>query len=177
MTATPMAARRTRTRPILLSGRRTNGRAPTTPALAARIGALWAAIVADDPRLADSAFFPLAAYQQVKAIASPAADWNRRLLAAFAEDIHALHKRLGPRADEAKLVGLELPDSRARWVDPGEEYNKIGYYRVFGTVVRYHLDRATVNGTELAPQDASFVIASLISWRGQWYIVHLTAVR
>ncbi len=154
------------------------------PALIARIDALWAAIVADDPTLATSAFFPLAAYQQVKAINNPASDWNHRLLAAFAEDIHALHKRLGPHRASAKLTNYELPDARARWVEPNEEYNKIGYFRVFGTTVHYHFDRGEDDPGHDAPSDTtavrhdySFSIASMISWRGQWYIVHLNSVR
>lgn len=141
------------------------------PALVARIDALWAAVVADDPSLATSAFFPLAAYQQVKAINNPASDWNHRLMAAFAEDIHALHKRLGAHRASAKLTTYDLPDARARWVEPNEEYNKIGYFRVFGTAVHYHFE-----GDD-PPHEYSFTIASMISWRGQWYIVHLNSVR
>ena len=41
---------------------------------------LWAAVVTGQARLAAQAFFPLAAYTQVKAIADPAADWHTRLL-------------------------------------------------------------------------------------------------
>ena len=141
------------------------------PALVTRIAALWAAVVADDPSLATSAFFPLAAYQQVKAITNPASDWNHRLMTAFADDIHALHKRLGAHRASAKLTTYDLPDARARWVEPNEEYNKIGYFRVFGTAVHYHFE-----GDD-PPHDYSFSIASMIAWRGQWYIVHLTSVR
>ena len=145
------------------------------PKLVARIDALWAAIMADDPSLATTAFFPLAAYQQVKAINNPASDWNHRLLAAFAEDIHALHKRLGARRSTAKLTSYDLPDTRARWVEPNEEYNKIGYFRVFGTTVRYR--EGSEDGDTTPQHDYSFAIASMISWRGQWYIVHLNSVR
>ncbi len=141
--------------------------APSSHALDARIAALFRAIVADDPAQATSAFFPLGAYRQVKDIPDPASDWKRRLVAAFDHDIHALHARLGAAAAEARLVGLELPDSRARWVDPGEEYNKIGYYRVFGSRVRY----------EVGGAPRSFEIKSFISWRGEWYVVHLSAIQ
>ena len=71
------------------------------------------------------------------------------------------------RAASATLVGLEVPEARARWVDPGEEYNKIGYYRVFGSRLRY-----TVDG-----EARSFEVKSLISWRGEWYVVHLSAIK
>jgi hypothetical protein len=136
-------------------------------AFAARVQALWDGIVADDPDRAMAFFFPLGAYRQVKDVPDPAADWKRRLVAAYAHDIHALHARLGDDAASAKLVGLDVPQARARWVDPGEEYNKIGYYRVFGSRLRYD-----VGGTS-----GSFEVKSLISWRGEWYVVHLSAIR
>ena len=140
-----------------------------------RVNALWDAIVADEPARAMPFFFPLGAYRQVKDIADPAADWNRRLVAAYARDIHALHTRLsdaassssGNGSSNAKLVRLDVPQERARWVDPGEEYNKIGYYRVFGSRLRY-----TVDG---APH--AIDVKSLISWRGEWYVVHLSAIQ
>jgi hypothetical protein len=137
------------------------------PAFEARVAALWSAIVADDPQQAAAFFFPVAAYQQVKDIPDPASDWKHRLFAAYAHDIHALHARLGADANQAKLVSFDVPDGRARWVDPGEEYNKIGYYRVFGTRLRY------TNGTE----SYAFEVKSLISWRGEWFIVHLSAIK
>jgi hypothetical protein len=133
----------------------------------ARVHALWEAIAVDDPDRAMPFFFPLGAYQQVKDIGDPASDWKRRLVAAYKRDIHALHARLGVDAPHATLVGLDLPDARARWVDPGEEYNKIGYYRVFGSKLRYEVDG----------QARSFDVKSLISWRGEWYVVHLSAIQ
>ena len=141
--------------------------AASGPALEARVQALWDGIVADDPDRAMAFFFPLGAYRQVKDVPDPAADWKRRLVAAYAQDVHALHARLGGDAASAKLLGLDVPQARARWVDPGEEYNKIGYWRVFGSRLRYD-----VGGTS-----GSFEIKSLISWRGEWYVVHLSAVR
>ena len=128
---------------------------------------LWEAIVADEPARAMAFFFPLGAYRQVKDISDPASDWNRRLAAAYSRDIHALHARLGDGASRARLVSFEVPQERARWVEPGEEYNKIGYYRVFGSRLHYAID------------DAPHVIEvkSLISWRGDWYVVHLSAIQ
>jgi hypothetical protein len=132
-----------------------------------RVHALWDAIVTDEPDRAMPFFFPLGAYQQVKDIGDPASDWKRRLVAAYKHDIHALHARLGADAPHATLVGIDLPEAHARWVDPGEEYNKIGYYRVFGSKLRYEVDG----------QARSFDVKSLISWRGEWYVVHLSAIQ
>ena len=125
------------------------------------------AIVQDAPDRAMPFFFPLGAYQQVKDVYDPAADWKHRLVAAYRHDVHALHAQLGDDASRAKLVGIEVPEARARWVDPGEEYNKIGYYRVFGSKLRYEVDGRA----------STIDVKSLISWRGEWFVVHLSGVR
>jgi hypothetical protein len=140
--------------------------AASGPAFETRRDALWDAIVKDDPDRALPFFFPLGAYRQVKDVTDPAADWKHRLVAAYRRDIHALHGRLGAAPEDAKLIALDLPSARARWVEPGEEWNKIGYYRVFGSKLRY-----SVGGEE-----RSFDVKSLISWRGEWFVVHLSAI-
>jgi len=139
---------------------------PSSPALDQRASALWAAIVRDDPGVAMPFFFPLDAYEQVKDVGDPAADWKHRLVSAYGRDIHALHAQLGDAA-AARLVSLEVPDARARWVEPGEEWNKLGYFRVFGSKLRYEIDGDA----------AAIEIKSLISWRGEWYVVHLSAIQ
>jgi hypothetical protein len=141
--------------------------APSADALTARASTLWDGIVHDDPDRAMPFFFPVTAYEQVKAIPSPASDWRRRLVAAYKRDIHGLAKRLGVKAESAKFVRLDVPDERARWVEPDEESNKLGYYRVYGTRLVYELDG----------KERSFDISSLISWRGEWYVVHLTGFK
>jgi len=140
---------------------------PSGAALDARVAALWAGVMADDPEKAMPFFFPLGAYQQVKDVSDPASDWKRRLVAAYGRDVHSLHARLGADVARATFAGLEVPDAHARWLDPGEEYNKLGYFRVFGSRLRY-----TVDG-----EARSFEVKSLISWRGEWYVVHLGAIK
>jgi hypothetical protein len=129
--------------------------------------ALWEAIVRDEPALAMPFFFPLDAYEQVKDVGDPAADWKRRLVGAYERDVHNLHARLGEGSATARFVALEVPEGQARWVDPGEEMNKLGYFRVFGSKLRYEVDG----------NPAAFDIKSLISWRGEWYVVHLSAIK
>ncbi len=133
-------------------------------AFTAGVQALWNGIVADDPSQAMPFFFPLSAYRQVKAVHDPPADWQNRLVAAYTRDIHALHRQLGADPAAATLIALDVPDHGAVWVDPGQEVNKIGYWRVYGSTLRYR-----VGATE-----HTMAIYSLISWRGQWYIVHVT---
>ena len=55
-----------------------------------------------------------------------------------------------------------MPD----WVPPGSCDNTVGYYEVPNSRIVYE-----ENG-----QTESFGIASMISWRGVWYVVHLGAV-
>jgi len=140
---------------------------PTTsdPAFQAGLAGFWQGIVADDPTPAMPFFFPLSAYLQVKAISNPASDWQQRLVGAYQRDIHSLHETLGPAAASAQLTGIDVP-STAQWVLPGAEYNKGPYWRVYGAQVHY-----TVGG-----RAGSFAIASMISWRGRWYVVHLARI-
>jgi hypothetical protein len=138
-----------------------------SPAFEKRAKALFDAIASDRPETAHDAFFPLPAYQKVKDVANPAADWRRRLLAAFDRDIHDLHLKLGDHAADARFTGLDVPEERARWVEPGEEYNKVGYFRVFGSQLRYEADGRA----------RAFPVKSLISWRGEWYVVHLSGIK
>jgi len=125
--------------------------------------ALWNAIVDDKPDLAMPFFFPRSAYHQVKILRDPDKDWQSRLVDSYTQDIHALHQTLGTQVADAKLIGIEIPDGAARWINPHEEYNKIGYWRVYGSTLNYKIAGKTVR----------VPIYSLISWRGTWYIVHL----
>jgi hypothetical protein len=127
---------------------------------------LWAAVVTGRARLAAQAFFPLTAYTQVKAIADPAADWHSRLFGDFRLDVAAAHHFLGAGARHATLVRVIVPSAGAAWIDPGVCYNAVGYWHVGGArlVYREH------------GQVRSIGIASLISWRGRWYVVHFGAV-
>ena len=61
---------------------------------------------------------------------------------------------------------MSVPDEDERWITPGDCYNRIGYFQVSGSRLVYD-----VHG-----QIRSFGIASLISWRGVWYVVHLGAI-
>jgi hypothetical protein len=140
---------------------------PTTndPQFEAGLAGFWQAVVTDNPAPAMPFFFPLAAYLQVKAISNPAADWQQRLVAAYQNDIHSLHAMLGASASGAQLTGIDVPDT-AQWVQPGAEYNKGSYWRVYSSQLHY-----TVAG-----RTGTFTIASMISWRGHWYIVHLARI-
>jgi hypothetical protein len=125
---------------------------------------LWLAVTTGNPRFARPGFFPLAAYKQVKAIPYPVSDWQDRLWSDFVLDVRAAHRLVGSGAHLDRVV---VPNKYAAWVYPGACHNKIGYWHVPGARVVYR-----VHG-----QERSFGIASLISWRGVWYVVHFGAVQ
>jgi hypothetical protein len=124
---------------------------------------LWLAVTTGNARLALPAFFPRAAYQKLKEIYDPTADWDDRLWYDFTLDVGAAHRVVDP---DARLVRVIVAGYDAAWVYPGICDNSIGYWHVSGArmVYREH------------GQERSFGIASLISWRGVWYVVHFGAV-
>lgn len=136
------------------------------PQFLARMGTLCQAIGTGDPSGAQGAFFPLGAYSQVKGISDPVHDYQTRLIPDYDQDIVTDHGYVASTPESASLASVDVPDA-AEWILPGVEYNKGSYYRVYGTVLA-----CNVGG-----QVHTFDIASLISWRGEWYVVHLRSIR
>lgn len=130
----------------------------------ARVQALWTAMTTRDPLQGQGFFFPLAAYRQVKALADPAGDYRDRLLRLYRLDLAAVAATV-PRG--STLLGATVPVGAAVQVPPGAETNALGYWRVNGTRVRYRTPAGAVR---------SFGVCSMISWRGEWYGVHLGPV-
>lgn len=131
-----------------------------------RMKVLANAIITNTPDTAVSAFFPVSAYKQTKKNTDPAADWKNRLIANFKVDVAAGNKKLGANAKNAVFTGVAVP-ATAVWVKPGEEYNVGPYWRVFKAQMNF-----TVDG-----KNVQISIESMISWRGQWYVVHLGTIR
>jgi hypothetical protein len=138
----------------------------TTPTFRREMAGLWRGVRRDSVRAALPAFFPRPAYLQVKAIPDAGADWTDRLAGDFRLDLAAAHGLLGPSPGSAHLLGVRVPAAYAHWVSPGACYNRVGYWEVPNARVVYR-QRGAVH---------SFGIASMISWRGIWYVVHLGAV-
>jgi len=130
------------------------------------MASLLEAVTTGDAERATGAFFPLAAYQQVKTVADPVADWHGRLFGSFTQDVAAAHALIGTQAGAPTLVGVDGPATSAAWVRPGTCANRVGYWHVAHARLVYRT----------GAQVRSFGIASLISWRGTWYVVHLGAV-
>jgi hypothetical protein len=150
------------------------GSLPQTRAYPSQTGALFKSLMAalwrgvDTGSLAAAlpAFFPQAAYVQLKAISSASSDWTNRLVHDYGLDIASAHALLGRDAPKARLIGVAVTESYGHWIVPGICYNRIGYYEVPNARVVYREDG----------QVRSFGIASMISWRGEWYVVHFGAI-
>jgi hypothetical protein len=140
--------------------------AADSPMFHAEMVALWRGVQSSSLKRAMPAFFPEAAYAQVKEIADPKGDYLGRLVEDYRLDIAAAHQLLGSGVDRARLIRVRSLRDSAHWVAPGACYNRVGYYEVPNSRVVYR------EGGELR----SFGIASMISWRGVWYVIHLGAV-
>jgi hypothetical protein len=136
----------------------------TSPSFDARVRLLARSIALGDADIALPAFFPVVAYVQVKDIPDPERDWKTRLVRAFRRDIAEYHKQLGPDAAKATLAGVNVDETRVKFMKPGSEGNRVGYYRVTRSRLVFRLP----NGQERALE-----LTSMISWRGEWYVVHL----
>jgi hypothetical protein len=135
---------------------------PVGAALQTSLSPLWSAIVQGSEAEALVVFFPRTAYLQMKTgvLADPAADYTDRLLGFYQLDLAAYHARLGP---QATLISVNADPAYASWIPPGSCENKIGYWHLPGVRLVYQQSGAL----------QSFAVASLISWRGVWYVVHL----
>jgi hypothetical protein len=132
----------------------------------AEMAALWRGVLSSSVAAALPAFFPEGAYTQLKQIGDASGDYTDRLLVDYRLDLAAAHALLVADPGSARLVDVEVPASYAHWVSPGACYNGVGYYEVPNSRVVYR------EGGQLR----SFGIASMISWRGVWYVVHLGAI-
>ncbi len=139
-----------------------------SPLFQRRVRLLFDAILRDDPALARPFFFPLEAYEQVKAIEKPGRDWQHRLWRNFERDVHEYHAKLGKDPARASLDRVEVRETSARWMKPHSEGNRIGYYRV---------TRSTIHGRNADGSPLRLELTSMISWRGEWYVVHLHGFR
>ena len=136
--------------------------APTQEAeLQERAKGLLDAIARDEPSLGDPFWFPREPFIPLKDVKGPDKYWAQ-LHRTYANDIHALHKKRASW-DGVTFEGFEL-GSPPKWVKPGEEANKIGYYRSFRGKLRFVADG----------KHESLEVRTVITWQGRWYITHLS---
>lgn len=136
--------------------------AGTVDELQARAKKLFEAIQKDEPDVALQMFYPREPFIVLKDMKDPAAYWDK-LVKQFKAHIHAYHKKLGKRADEATFDVLELNTKTQVYVAPKKEFNKTGYNKVTKSKLRY----------KLRNKSYSFEIAVMIDNDGKWYVTHL----
>lgn len=129
--------------------------------LTAKASHLFAAVQKDDASLAADFFFPRNAFLPVKDIGNPGKYWDQ-LFRTYNRDIHDLHNKHKAKMEGAQFVDIQA-GSPAKWVPPGEEANKIGYYRSFNAKVRYRVGETY----------GHFDVRVQITWQGKWFITHL----
>lgn len=122
---------------------------------------LFLAIKKDDPDIAKSFFFPREPFLPLKDISNPGKYWDH-LYRVYEKDIHQLHKKHAKDLEDAEFESFEI-GSKPGWVKPGEEANKIGYFRTFNGKLRYKVGEKT----------KTIEVKVIISWNNRWYITHL----
>jgi len=129
--------------------------------LQARAKGLFEAIVTDDPAKGEAFWFPKEPFVSLKDVKGPDKYWEK-LHRTYAHDINVLHKK---RASwEGATFSKFTLGSAPKWVPPGDEGNKIGYYRTFRGKLDYDIEGKT----------HSIEVRVIISWQGRWFITHLS---
>ena len=134
------------------------------PAFQAKMAAVLQAIRTGNGELAHASFFPLGAYLQTKSGGGNDTDWRFRLIANFDRDVRILHARLDPTGAPLLFAGASVTGAPS-WIRPGLEQNKGSYWRTLGASISY---RTSPTGPILHQS-----VLCCISWRGQWYPIHL----
>jgi hypothetical protein len=96
----------------------------------------------------------------LKDVKNPGKYWTE-LRRAYRRDIHTLHAKQ-KTWEGARFVRFD-GWSRPKWVRPGDEANKVGYYRAFHGKLRY----ASGAG------DSEIDVHTIITWQGRWFVTHL----
>ena len=132
--------------------------------LAARMATLWRDIALDSVPLGEKLFFPESAYVAMKTgrIPSPASDYVDRLIGFFRLDVAAYHAYLFAHG-AVTFLGINVNPADALWIHAGWCENSVGYWHLPGVRLVYRQGHVV----------RSVAVASLISWQGVWYIVHL----
>ncbi len=95
-------------------------------------------------------------------LANPRADYADRLWAFFSLDVAAYHRAMASPQSAATLIAINGDGRLATWIPPGYCENHFGYWHLPNVRIVYR-DHGV----------RSYAIASLISWRGEWFVIHL----
>jgi len=132
--------------------------------LTSRMSTLFHDIALNSLLHGEKLFFPESAYVTMKTgqIPYPASDYVTRLIGFYRLDLTAYRSYLLSRGP-ATFLGINVNRADAAWIRPGWCESTIGYWHVPGVRLVYR-QRGVVR---------SVAVASLISWHGVWYVVHL----
>lgn len=152
--------------PCVLTPETTNAEnpEPDSPQLHARAAQLLQAIANDDGAAGDPFWFPRGPFVALKAIDDPGKYWEQ-LRRAYRADIHELHAQR-KTWDDIEFVRFDV-GSRPKWVEPGKEANRIGYYRSLHGQLHYR-----VQGKPRVVD-----VHTIITCQGRWYVTHLNAFK
>jgi hypothetical protein len=128
--------------------------------LQARARGLFDAIVQNNPSLGEDFWFPKEPFLILKDIKDPGKYWDQ-LHRAYAKDIEKLHKKRASW-EGAQFEKFE-PGAPPKWVKPGDEGNKIGYFRTVKGNLVYKMEG----------KSHKIEVRVIISWQNRWYITHL----
>ena len=131
-------------------------------ALTKRLTPLWSAVSTGHLAVANGLFYPETAYVALKVgrISQPQTDWLHRLWAYYELDLSAYQHFVGA-GSSFKL--LRVAPGAVSYIARGVCENNSGYWHL----ANLRLVFSGKNGLR------SFAVASLISWNGEWFIVHL----
>ncbi|NOY93922.1 MAG: hypothetical protein GXP55_22290 [Deltaproteobacteria bacterium] len=133
---------------------------PAASEASERARAFLLAVRDDDAEAALAFFLPRDAFRLIKGVTDPDRFYDR-LVRRFRADLHALHQA-HPELAEARFLRVELSRRRG-WVRPRQEANRLPYWSVRHSRLVY----------EVAGQERSFELRTLITWDDHWYLTHL----
>jgi len=128
--------------------------------LQSRARGLFDAVVQNNPALGEDLWFPREPFLILKDIKEPGKYWDQ-LHRAYVKDIDKLHKKR--KSWEGADFEKFEPGAPPKWVKPGDEGNKIGYFRTVKGNLVYKLEG----------KSHKLEVRVMISWQKRWYITHL----
>lgn len=133
----------------------------TDEELQGRAKLLFEGIVKNDAAIAEPLWFPRDVFLDLKDIKDPGKYWDQ-LHRAYARDIEKLHKKQ-KSWEGATFDRLDI-GSPPKWVKPGDEGNKIGYYRTTKSTLHFTQDGKA----------HTLEVRVMITWQGRFFITHLS---
>jgi hypothetical protein len=131
------------------------------PDLADRSRHLVEAIAHDDPTLAQDFVFPRDAYAASHDRSDASSVWDKKVLALFQRDVHALHKKIKNSA-HATFLSFDLGHEVQQITPKPKDFNR-PLWRVKHSKITVSIDGKTDR----------IDVPEMMGWRGAWYVTRL----